>query len=143
MGILQTGFKNVFRGNTATGFQVPVENSYYRGIYVSLIEGFDITIDGETFSRDQVTCTFGSTTLSQDELEGSKERWQFNDYRTPRQREPGRRRHRRSNRRFPGTGQQRQGTGCLSELLASFRVSQARPGNLPGSRTIPDGMCAP
>ena len=79
MGILQTGFKNVFRGNTATGFQVPVVNSYYRGIYVSLIEGFDVTIDGETFPRDQVTCTFGSTTLSQDELEGSMERWQFNE----------------------------------------------------------------
>jgi len=77
MGILQFGFKNVFGGNTATGFQVKVVNSYYRGTYISLTEGFDVTVDGETFPREQVTCTFGELTLSHDELEGSKERWQY------------------------------------------------------------------
>ena len=77
MGILQTGFKNVKQGNRITGFQVPLVNSYYRGTYVSITEGFDVTVDGETFPRDQVTCTFGSVTLAQDELEGSRERWQF------------------------------------------------------------------
>ena len=77
MGILQTGFKNVKRGNRITGFQVPLVNSYYRGTYLSLTDGFDVTVDGETFPRDQVTCTFGSLTITQDELEGSMERWQF------------------------------------------------------------------
>ena len=77
MGILQLGFKNVKQGNQITGFQVPLVNSYYRGTYVSLTEGFDVTVDGETFPRDKVTCNFGSTTLKQDQLEGSKERWQY------------------------------------------------------------------
>ena len=77
MGILQFGFKNVFRGNTAIGFQVKVINNYYRGTYISLTEGFDVTVDGVTFPRDQVACTFGELTLSQNELEGSRERWQF------------------------------------------------------------------
>lgn len=77
MGILQTGFKNVKRGNSITGFQIPVVNSYYRGTYISLTEGFDITVDGETFPRDQVTCTFGSITITQDEFDGIMERWQF------------------------------------------------------------------
>jgi hypothetical protein len=77
MGILQTGFKNVKQGNRITGFQVPVVNSYYRGTYISLTEGFDVTVDGEAFPRDKVTCTFGSTTLTQDKLNGNKGRWQF------------------------------------------------------------------
>ena len=63
MGILQTGFKNVKQGNRITGFQVPVVNSYYRGTCITLTEGFDVTVDGETYPRDQVTCTFGSITL--------------------------------------------------------------------------------
>ena len=77
MGILQLGFKNVFRSNTATGFQVKVVNNYYRGTYISLTEGFDVTVDGESFPRDLVSCTFGDQALSQDELEGNRGRWQF------------------------------------------------------------------
>ncbi|MBN1158791.1 MAG: hypothetical protein JXA61_05375, partial [Bacteroidales bacterium] len=69
MGILQLGFKNVFKGKEPTGFQVPLVNEYYRGTRVSLTEGFDVTVDGETFPRDKVTCTFGTTTLTQDQLD--------------------------------------------------------------------------
>lgn len=78
MPILQLGFKNVFKGNQATGFQVPVVNEYYRGTAVSLTEGFDVTVDGETFPREQVTCTFGNTTLAQDQLDSSSDIfWQY------------------------------------------------------------------
>ena len=78
MGILQLGFKNTFKGNQATGFQVPVLNEYYRGTRVSLTEGFDVTVDGETFPREQVTCTFGTTTLTQDQLDSNSDLiWQY------------------------------------------------------------------
>jgi hypothetical protein len=81
MGILQLGFKNVYEGDKAVGFQVKVRNtSHYMGVYASLIEGFDVIVDGEAFSRDKVKCTLGTTTLSQNEFNGSKVHW---DYQSP------------------------------------------------------------
>lgn len=78
MGILQFGFKNVYQGNNATGFQIKVRNtSHYMGVYASLIENFDVTVDGESFSRDDIKCTLGTTTLSQDEFNGSTVHWDY------------------------------------------------------------------
>ena len=47
--MIQTkGFKNV-GGDVPSGFQVAVRCPYYRGIWASLIEGAELTVDGETF----------------------------------------------------------------------------------------------
>ena len=52
--VIQTkGFKNVGEGD-ASGFQVAVRCPYYRGIWASLIEGAELTVDGETFGSDGV-----------------------------------------------------------------------------------------
>jgi hypothetical protein len=79
MGIIQMGFKNVSDGKKVTGFQVPVVNTYYRGTYVALTESFDVTVNGEKFPRESITCTFGDTTLTQDQLAGSKVRWAYTE----------------------------------------------------------------
>jgi hypothetical protein len=79
MGIIQMGFKNVSDGKKITGFQVPVVNTYYRGTYVALTESFDVTVNGEKFPRESITCTFGDTTLTQDQLAGSKVRWAYTE----------------------------------------------------------------
>jgi hypothetical protein len=76
-GIRQMGFKNVSDGKKVTGFQVPVCNSYYRGTYLALTEYFEVTVDGEKFAKDKITCTIGSETLTQDKLAGSKIHWPF------------------------------------------------------------------
>jgi hypothetical protein len=63
------GFKNVVQNGKITGFQVGVQIGYYRGIFLSLIEGFEVTIDGETFRRDQTKATIGGRTYTLDEME--------------------------------------------------------------------------
>jgi hypothetical protein len=78
-GLRQSGFCNVFENGKATGFQVAVVNSYYRGTYASLTEYFDVTVDGEKFPRESITCTFEGTTITQDKLDGSKLRWPYTE----------------------------------------------------------------
>ena len=74
--VIQTkGFKNV-----EGGFQVAVRCPYYRGIWASLLEGAELTVDGETFGADDVRWTLGGRTFSAAELAGAAEaRWPFEE----------------------------------------------------------------
>jgi hypothetical protein len=70
------GFKNVSQNGRITGFQVTVKSGYYRGVSLTLIEGFEVTVDGETFARDQIRATFGGRSYTLDQLEtASNGRW--------------------------------------------------------------------
>jgi hypothetical protein len=78
--ILDFGFKNFSKDGKVAGFQVQVKDSYYRGIYVPIIDGFEVTVDGEKFAREQVQCKFRENIYSQDDLQNHPtERWQFNE----------------------------------------------------------------
>ena len=67
--LLQGGFKNVSRNGQISGFQVLVKTAYYRGVALSMIEGFDVTVDGETFKREQIQFSAPGTGIhSLDEL---------------------------------------------------------------------------
>jgi len=78
--ILDYGFRNFTKDGKTSGFQVLVKDSYYRGIYAPLIEGFEVTVDGESFARDQIQCKFRDNVYSQDDLQNHpNERWQFNE----------------------------------------------------------------
>ena len=84
------GFKNVTAGGQVTGFQVEVQTAYYRGVYLSLVEGFDITVDGETFPRDQVRFTLGGRSYALDELTNlTDQRWPFREIATLTVHKPG------------------------------------------------------
>jgi hypothetical protein len=74
--VIQTkGFKNV-----DGGFQVAVRCPYYRGIWASLLEGAQLTVDGETFAGDAVRWTLGGTTYTPAELAESVDlRWAFEE----------------------------------------------------------------
>jgi len=77
--IQQRGFRNV-GGEEPTGFQVAVRCPYYRGIWASLLEGAELTVDGETYGDRDVRWTFGSQTFTSDELsEATGERWPFEE----------------------------------------------------------------
>lgn len=52
--ILTRGFKNVSENGQISGFQLNVRSSTYRGIPLSIVEGIDVTVDGEAFSGDRV-----------------------------------------------------------------------------------------
>ena len=76
--VIQTkGFKNV--GDDApTGFQVAVRCPYYRGIWASLIEGAELTVDGETFGADSIQWTLDGKRFTNAELaEAAGARWPF------------------------------------------------------------------
>jgi hypothetical protein len=65
---------------TAAGFQVRIRIPYYRGIWASLLEGADVTVDGEEFSRDDILWTLGDKTLTLTELEDASDvRWPFDE----------------------------------------------------------------
>ena len=74
------GFKNVAAGGEVTGFQLRIRIPYYRGIWASLLEGADVTVDGEEFRRDGILWTIGDRTLTLAEVEASTDlRWQFDE----------------------------------------------------------------
>jgi hypothetical protein len=78
--VIQTrGFRNL-GGDQPTGFQVVVRCPYYRGIWASLLEGVELTVDGETFGADNVRWTFGGRTFATAELgEATEARWPFEE----------------------------------------------------------------
>jgi hypothetical protein len=76
--IYDLGFRNIRHGEAIAGFQVQIMDSYYRGIYVPLIDGIEVTVDGERFGTDKVKCKFRDNIYSQDDLQNHpEERWQW------------------------------------------------------------------
>jgi Domain of unknown function (DUF6379) len=78
--VIQTkAFKNVGEGDPS-GFQLAVRCPYYRGIWASLLEGAEVTVDGETFASDSIRWTLDGTTSTLDELaEPADARWPFEE----------------------------------------------------------------
>jgi hypothetical protein len=78
--ILPGGFKNVFQNDRATGFQVAVRTAYYRGVYLSLVEGYEVAVDGETFQNDRITFTVGGKPYTFDQLAKTTEgHWPYRE----------------------------------------------------------------
>jgi hypothetical protein len=62
LNVQSRGFRNVYTGGKATGFQVRFRTSYYRGLYLSMLRPFEVKVDGETFKGDQIKLTIGGKT---------------------------------------------------------------------------------
>ena len=79
--LIQTrGFKNVSESGKTTGFELHIRTPYYRGMWASLLEGADVTVDGETISREKIQWTISGATYSLAELAASKDvRWPFDE----------------------------------------------------------------
>ena len=80
-GMIQSaGFKNVSKGTAVTGFQLRIRTSYYRGIWASLLEGADISVDGEAFPKENILWTLGERTFTLSELGAATDvRWPFDE----------------------------------------------------------------
>ena len=73
-------FKNVEKDGKITGFQIGARLPYYRGIPLALFGGLDLMVDGEPFSRDQITVTVHGNSYTLDEMETETEdRWEFGE----------------------------------------------------------------
>lgn len=78
--LLDRGFRNIRQNGQATGFQVLVRSAYYRGVWVPLIDSFEVKVDGETFQGDQVQCAFNGKSYAQSEFDKlDTVRWQWQD----------------------------------------------------------------
>ena len=78
--ICEDSLRNVGANGQPDGFEFDVRITYYRGIVVSMIDGFDVTVDGETFDREQISFTVRDRTYTLDELlEDEGTRWEFGE----------------------------------------------------------------
>ena len=65
---------------TGDGFEFDVRIPYDRGIALSMIEAFEVTLDGQTVPRDAVTFVLRGKQFTHDELErDSQTRWEFGE----------------------------------------------------------------
>ena len=75
--ICEEGFRNATRQGTS-GFELKVRIAYYRGLRVSMVEGFAIAVDGESFPLEHNLFTAGNRTYSFAEMEKEPDgRWEF------------------------------------------------------------------
>ena len=82
--VIQTkGFRNVAGDGTPAGFEVAIRTPYYRGIWTSLLESVEVTVDGETYGSERVRWTIAGQTYTTTELtEADELRWPFEELAT-------------------------------------------------------------
>ena len=78
--IQSRGFQNVGDPGARSGFQLCIRTPYYRGMWLSMLEGADVTVDGARHSRAEVTWTIAGETYSVAELGAANEcRWPYEE----------------------------------------------------------------
>lgn len=74
------GFRNVTEGGRIIGFQFQLRNPNYRGTSASLLDGVEVTIDGEKIPDHVPTWTLQGRNFTLDELRNSTDvRWQLDE----------------------------------------------------------------
>ena len=77
----EKGFRNVTKAGCAIGFQIQVRITYYRGLGLSMVEGFDVFVDGVAYPREQNLFTLGDKTFTFEQMETEyRERWEMGDF---------------------------------------------------------------
>jgi hypothetical protein len=78
--VLTREFQNVLDNGQIIGFQLKVRITYYRGVYLALIGGFEVTVDGEKFRPEQMRFSIAGRTYTMEELAKAETiRWPFGD----------------------------------------------------------------
>jgi Domain of unknown function (DUF6379) len=78
--LCEDSLRNLSEGGRVTGFQVDVRICYYRGLGLSMVEGFDVIVDGETFPRESVRFRVGDRTYDYSAMEQAvDDRWEFGE----------------------------------------------------------------
>ncbi len=66
--IQSRGFRNVESNGKITGFQIKIRSLNYRGLWLSQLRPATVTVDGETFTGEQITWTINGVTYTQNEM---------------------------------------------------------------------------
>ena len=78
--LMTRGFQNISQNGQITGFQMKVRITYYRGIFLPLVAGFAVTVDGEEFKPEQMRFTVHNHTYTFEEIgKAEKVHWNFGD----------------------------------------------------------------
>src|ERR1035437_3766466 len=76
----ENGFRNVVEDGKTTGFQLEVRIAYYRGLGLSMVEGFEVTVDGRHFPREKNLFAVRGRTFSWEQMETEyDERWEMGE----------------------------------------------------------------
>src|ERR1700677_672172 len=88
--VCDNGFRNVTEKEKVTGFQLQARIAYYRGMFLSMLEDYAVSVDGEAFPRAAIKFSIGGRTFTLDELqEQTTLRWQFKEVATVTVAKPG------------------------------------------------------
>ncbi|GAA1795891.1 hypothetical protein GCM10009795_046680 [Nocardioides hankookensis] len=84
LSLIQTrGFTNVTENGTVTGFQFLLRMPNYRGVWGSLVDGIEITVDGQSFPANAARWTLGGRAYTLDELQRTEGlHWQLDELAT-------------------------------------------------------------
>lgn len=78
--IVQDSLKNIVRNGETIGFELKVNLDYYHGIFLSLLNGFEITVNGDIYTNKDMTFTVHDNTYEIEELQFVRnDRWEFTE----------------------------------------------------------------
>ena len=81
--IVEDTVRNVHRDGKAVGFEFGARIAYYRGLGLSMVEGLEVTLDGEKVPPENLRFAVGNQTFTLDKMETEYEaRWEFGDVAT-------------------------------------------------------------
>jgi hypothetical protein len=78
--ICEEGFHNVTHNGETAGFEFKIRIAYYRGLRLSMVEGFEVSVDQEEFPMAANLFTAGGRTYTFEEMEKEPDgRWEFGE----------------------------------------------------------------
>jgi len=78
--IQQRGFHNTYdREGNIDGFEFRFIPKYYKGLWFSQCRFGNITVDGETFDRDEILYVYEGMEYTREEMFSLRKYWQFRD----------------------------------------------------------------
>lgn len=73
-------FRNVIQNGEVNGFQIGIKITYYRGLFLSMVEALDVTVDGVTYTGDDLIFSVKGQSWPFNELEEVTDvRWDFGE----------------------------------------------------------------
>jgi hypothetical protein len=74
----EDSLRNVVEDGKITGFQFDVRIGYYRGLGLSMVEGFDVSVDGKAYPSTDVLFKLHGKTFTHKQMETEyNERWEM------------------------------------------------------------------
>lgn len=78
--ILRQGFRNLYQADRIAGFQFKILIPYYRGIYLSCLDEFSVSVDGESFPMEKISIKIGDRVFPWAAVDGAYDVfWPFGD----------------------------------------------------------------